>query len=238
MTEAAFPTYACPVRVLALDTSTELGSVACLVEGELRAEVSARVRARHGETLLTLVRQVLDHAKLDRRELDLVAVGLGPGSFTGTRVGVATAKGLSLALDVPLMGVVSLRAIARGAPGRWIAPVVDAHKGEVYAAVYERAEGGLEERLTPAHMAPDAAWQMLEALGQPLTLCGSGLTRYPDTFARTLDRTFDQPRAALIALEAMERFERDGPDDRASLEPLYVRPSDAKLPQSAGATEA
>ncbi|MCZ7683742.1 MAG: tRNA (adenosine(37)-N6)-threonylcarbamoyltransferase complex dimerization subunit type 1 TsaB [Sandaracinaceae bacterium] len=141
------------VRVLAMDTSTELGSVAVLESGELRAEVSARVRAKHGETLLPLIEQALAHASLERGAIDLIAVGIGPGSFTGTRIGVATAKGLAIALDRPLIGVVSLTAIARAAPGRWIAPVVDAHKGEVYLSVFERGV----ERLAPLHAPPAEA---------------------------------------------------------------------------------
>ena len=144
------------MRVLAIDTSTLLGSVACVVDGELRAEVSARVRARHGETVFTLLEQVLAHAEVERDALDLIACGLGPGSFTGTRVGVAAAKGLALALDKPLVGVSTLRALALAAPGEVLAPVVDAHKGEVFVGVYARTTAGLEERAASAHGDPAA----------------------------------------------------------------------------------
>lgn len=218
------------MRVLAVDTSTELGSVACLVEGDLRAEVSARVRLRHGETVFTLLSQVLAHAGLERTEIDLIACGIGPGSFTGTRVGVATAKGLSLAMDVPIVGVGSMRALARGVPARWVAPILDAHKGEVYAAVYERGDDGFVERLAPIHGPP---LEVVDALRRFPELClvGSGTRRYPAVFPAAMPRIFDAPRASLVALDALERFDREGPDDRAALEPLYVRSSDAKLPQ-------
>jgi tRNA threonylcarbamoyladenosine biosynthesis protein TsaB len=225
------------VRVLAVDTSTELGSVAVLVDGELRAEIAARVRARHGETLLPLIAQALDHAGLERDELDLLAVGVGPGSFTGTRIGVATAKGLAIALDRPLMGVVSLSAIARAMPGRRVVPIVDAHKGEVYLSVHEREGERVVETLAPIHAAPlEAARQVRAAIGsEPLVLGGSGLRRYPEIAgalapADVLPALWDAPRAAMIALEAEARFVAQGPDDRAALEPLYVRPSDAVLP--------
>lgn len=227
------------MRVLAIDTSTELGSVAVLVDGELRSEIGARVRARHGETLLPLIAQALEHAALARHDLDLLAVGIGPGSFTGTRIGVATAKGLAVALDRPLMGVVSLVAIARATPGRWIVPVVDAHKGEVYAAVFERDNrGALNERLAPMHAVPAEAASHVRAIvpaSETLVVAGSGVRRYPAELAalaphHVLPALFDAPRAAIIALAAEERFAAQGPDDRAALEPLYVRPSDAKLP--------
>ncbi len=215
------------MRVLAVDTSTELGSVACLVDGELRAEVSARVRARHGETLFILLEQALAHAGLGRSDFDLIGCGIGPGSFTGTRVGVAAAKGLSLATGVPIVGVASLRALARAASEEWVAPIVDAYKGEVYAAVYQRADEGLVERLAPIHGPP---LEVATALSRFPDLCrlGSGTRRYSSELPPSRPPIFDVPRASIVALEAIERFEREGPDERAELEPLYVRPSDAK----------
>lgn len=235
LTGARVQLTARPVRVLAMDTSTELGSVAVLIDGALAAEVGARVRARHGETLLPLVRGALDRAGLAVADVDLIAVGIGPGSFTGTRVGVATAKGLAVALDRPLVGVVSLAAIARGAPGAWVVPVVDAHKGEVYVAAYERVGAALEERMAPFHAPPAEAFEALRARvpREGAVLCGSGLRRYPehvDPALTVLPPLFDSPRAAIVALEAEERFRAAGADDRATLEPLYVRPSDAVLP--------
>lgn len=237
MTRARAQLTARRVRVLAMDTSTELGSVAVLVDGTLAVELSARVRARHGETLLPLIGAALDHAGLAREDVDLIAAGVGPGSFTGTRVGLATAKGLALALDRPLVGVVSLRAIARAAPGGWIVPVVDAHKGEVYAAVYERAGAALLERVAPFHAPPNEALASLRAVLPPegAVACGSGLRRYPEAVEGALailPPLFDVPRAAVVALEAEERFGAEGPDDRAALEPLYVRGADAVLPST------
>lgn len=223
------------VRVLAMDTSTDLGSVAVVIDGALAAELGAKVRARHGETLLPLIGAALDHAGLAREDVELIAVGVGPGSFTGTRIGLATAKGLALALDRPLVGVSSLRAIARAAPGAWVVPVVDAHKGEVYAAAYERAGASLVERLAPFHAVPSDALATLRAVVPPtgVVACGSGLRRYPDAVDPALELLpplFDAPRAAILALEAEERFAAHGPDDRAALEPLYVRGADAVLP--------
>lgn len=223
------------MRILAIDTSTELGSVAVCADGEILAEVSAKVRARHGETLLPLVAYALEHAAVERDAIDLIAVGIGPGSFTGTRIGVATAKGLAIALDRPIIGVVSLYAIARAAPGAWIAPAVDAHKGEVYVALYERRDGALIERLAPMHAFPADALALVRgaASSAAITGCGSGHRRYPEELGAAFEMLppiWDAPRASVLALIAEQRFRSEGPDDRATLEPLYLRPSDAKLP--------
>lgn len=220
------------MRVLAMDTSTFVGTVAVLRDGALLAEWSASVRATHGETLLPHVARALEQAGVSARELELIAVGIGPGSFTGTRIGMATAKGLALAEAKPVRGVSSLRVIAAGMPGELRAVAVDAQKGELYCALYA-FDGELRERIAPFHALPAEAAARLGAHG-PVWLAGDGAERYPE-FAANLRYTrapkyCDVPRAAVLAHEAWIDFERHGPSDLASLEPLYVRPSDAKLP--------
>jgi tRNA threonylcarbamoyladenosine biosynthesis protein TsaB len=232
--------------VLALDTSTFLGTVAVVRDGELLAEISASVRASHGETLLPHVQRALELANVKLGQVDLLAVGIGPGSFTGVRIGVASAKGLALAEQKPLVGVTSLRTLARGmgAADGLAVPVLVAHKGEVYCAAYGRDEQGeLVEELAPFHAAPAVAAQRLRATAQARTLwiAGDGLGRYRDAFvnplgkpARRAPRYCDYPRAACLAHEAERAFECRGADDLAALEPMYLRPSDAKLPGGVG----
>lgn len=129
--------------MLAFDTSTGVSAMAIVDQGLMRAELVAHAEARHGETLVPNLRRLLDGAGLGAAELDLVAVGTGPGSFTGLRIGIAAAKGLALAHRIPVVGVGSLRGLAAGAlsagfvePGEPVAVVADAHKREVFAAVY------------------------------------------------------------------------------------------------------
>jgi tRNA threonylcarbamoyladenosine biosynthesis protein TsaB len=231
------------MRVLALDTSTFVGTVAVLRDGALLAEWSASVRATHGETLLPHVARALEQAGVGARELDLIAVGIGPGSFTGVRIGVATGKGLALAEGKPLLGLSSLQVIAMGMPGGEVRAVaVDAHKGELYCALYA-LDGS--ELLAPFHALPaQAAARLREgAKGQPLWLAGDGAERYGESFTGALGPFVrapafcDVPRAACLAFAAAREFARNGPSDLAALEPLYVRPSDAKLPSPARAPE-
>ncbi|HEY6878514.1 MAG TPA: tRNA (adenosine(37)-N6)-threonylcarbamoyltransferase complex dimerization subunit type 1 TsaB [Polyangiales bacterium] len=223
------------MRVLALDTSTFVGTVAVLRDGALLAEWSASVRATHGETLLPHVARALEQAGMTARELDLIAVGIGPGSFTGVRIGVATAKGLALAEGKPLVGLSSLRVIAGGMSGGALRAVaIDAQKGELYCALYALGSDGLEERIAPFHAQPAEAATKLRSLG-PVWLAGDGVERYPE-FAAALGEFVrvpaycDVPRAAVLAYDAARELARRGASDLASLEPLYVRPSDAKLP--------
>ncbi|RLB54956.1 MAG: tRNA (adenosine(37)-N6)-threonylcarbamoyltransferase complex dimerization subunit type 1 TsaB [Deltaproteobacteria bacterium] len=232
--------------VLALDTSTPTGSVALLDDEALLAEASAEVKGRHGELLISTIAGVLEAARRTIREVELVAVGIGPGSFTGVRIGVATAKGLAFANGVPLVGVVSLQAMARGlganagdaAADALLVPLAHAHRGEVFGAVYRPSSEGLEEVLAPFHALPlDAARAVTDAAaGAPLLVTGDGYRLFREQFQGALgdatiaDESFDLPTGAAIGHEGRRAFLARGPDNPALLEPLYVRPSDAKLP--------
>lgn len=231
------------MHVLAIDSSTATGSVAVVSGGRTLAALSASVQARHGEVLLPYIEQVLSLCGLQFREVGLIAVGLGPGSFTGVRIGLATAKGLALSGGIPLVGVVSLRALARGlgpAPALAV-PLVDAHRGEVYGAVYRLGPDGIDgELLAPFHAPPAEALRTLADVigdGAPV-ICGDGARRYADVVRDVLGRravvaspAYDTPRATMIALEAITQHTLHGASDLASIEPMYVRPSDAKLPK-------
>jgi tRNA threonylcarbamoyladenosine biosynthesis protein TsaB len=231
------------MHVLAIDTSSHVGTVALLADGVLVAEWSARVRASHGESLLPYVAQVLEAGGIALSAVDLFAVGLGPGSFTGVRIGIATAKGLALAQQKPIVGVGSLRVMACAAalPGACVVTALDAYKTEVYGAAYAlRDDGALEERVAPFHAPPaEAGHRLRSALGAGrVTLVGNARDRYADTFTQALGEhlalgpVFEVPRAAFLAAEAARVFAREGASDLGALEPDYVRPSDAKLPGS------
>jgi tRNA threonylcarbamoyladenosine biosynthesis protein TsaB len=235
-----------PRHVLAFDTSTDLTSVAVCVEKsatersfEVLAELEHAAAERHAELLLPRVQACLAQAGLTLPEIALIGVGIGPGSFTGVRVGVATAKGLGLGLwGVQVRGVVSLEALALAARarGEWLAPLLDAFKGEVFGALYRATDAGLRLEVAPFHAPPERALAELTAAcaGQPLTLFGSGLRRYGADLslpagAHVLDPAFDLPRARTIAQLALAS---EGECDLAALAPLYVRDSDAQLPKT------
>lgn len=212
------------MRILALDTSTELGAVGVLVDGEVRVESATRVRAQHGEHLMPVVARSLAQGEVAKEDLDLIVVGIGPGSFTGTRIGVATAQGLSIALRCPVVGVLSMHAVARGAPSAGpLAVVMDAHRGEVFAAAFEPGPDRLE-RLAPLCAQPTDAAERLARSGVHAVV-GSGVRAYPSHFASpawtTLEPVYDFPRGGPLARLGELKFAREGADPR--LEPLYLR---------------
>ena len=232
--------------ILAIDTATLDASVALVTrEGQLRASRQARVTT-HSEALLGMIAAVLEEAGVRPDDLAAVACGAGPGSFTGLRIGLATAKGLCLAVGsasnpsgrrLPLLLVSSLQALARRAPasmqGALVVPCIDAFKSEVYVGFYrggdEPAPAG-----TPveAVLPPQQLIARLAALpaGSPLCIVGGGPVRYPEL--RALDALFVEggaPVADEVGRLAAMRLARGEADDLAAAVPRYIRPSEAEI---------
>jgi tRNA threonylcarbamoyladenosine biosynthesis protein TsaB len=231
-------------RMLAFDTSAGVTAVAVLEADRVVIEDSTPSEERHAETLLPRIEQCLERAGMGLSDLDSIAVGIGPGSFTGVRVGVATAKGLALATGKPLRGVVSLAALAvsvlecDSAPELLVAPILDAYKGEVFAALYRVSDAQTTLLLPPFHALPELAAERIASVAgdRAARVLGSGYRRYTDRIqlpaAIVLDAAWDSPHARHIAREARRLFAEEGPSDVAKLAPLYVRDSDAQLPKS------
>ncbi len=229
------------MRVLAIETSARAGLVA-LADDEEVVSVQDGGRAGHlAEWLLPAVEQGLEEAGWRRAQLDLVVVGLGPGSFTGLRVGLATAKGLAVVLGVPLVGVDSLQVLAAAAPeGTLVAPMRASSRVAVEAGLYRVLEGDRAE----VRMAPTggAVEQVLEALGraaggEPIAFLGEGARRHEAVIravmpeAAWLEPARDVPRAGLLVRCGLRRWRQEGAADPLTLEPCYVRPVDAEPPK-------
>ena len=172
------------MNLLAIETATECCSVALLCGERIvaRSELAPR---RHAELLLPMCDQVLAEAGLARRALDALAVGRGPGAFTGMRLAVSAAQGIALALDIPIVPVSSLAALAMQAPGDGadVLAVIDARMGEIYAGVFRRTPDRVE--LLGSETVGRAT-----ALEVPTThaldVIGSGWSSYRDTIAARL----------------------------------------------------
>lgn len=231
-------------RILAIDTATRVQAVA-LLDGEKLCEHRVqRVAYNHGSSLLKNVDGLLDGCPFELHEVDLFAVGLGPGSFTGLRVGLATAKALSRAVERPIVGVSSLAAIAytpaRTCPQATILAAMDARRREVYAGAYRWEEDTLTEVLEDRAAPPDD-WigQVSKGLTGPFVQVGDGVEKYDvlrDWDAPTLRRLpgdLAAPSAIGVARLGRALAMREGVADRTQLEPNYIRPSDAVLPAKA-----
>ncbi len=233
------------MRVLAFDTSSPVMSVAVLDNETLVAEMQIEGQSSHAERLLKLTEQVLARGALSFANIDLVAVGLGPGLFTGTRVGVATAKGLVYAARKPIVGVCSLEVLAMNVAkdDRVIMPMTNAYKGEVYAALYRAyadKPGQLVEVMAPFHATPtDAARSVSTVVDvSRLHVLGSGARTHASDLPelkRALVYSVEDEivHASALARCALKRFQAKGGAELHSLEPAYVRPPDAQLPKHA-----
>jgi tRNA threonylcarbamoyladenosine biosynthesis protein TsaB len=220
------------MRVLAVETSSLAGGVALLDDDRLVAEYVLDVRVTHSERLMSAVDRVLIDARWTPRELNGLAVAVGPGSFTGLRIAVSTVKGLALALDLPIAAVPTLDAMAAALP--WVSlpvcPVLDARKGEVYASRY-RWDGDLMRREWEyLALAPEA---LSARLAEPTLVVGDGAEHILSPHARRLPAPQRLPSPASVGALGLERLRRGETVAAAALAPLYLRPSEAELKRRA-----
>ncbi|RMG87963.1 MAG: tRNA (adenosine(37)-N6)-threonylcarbamoyltransferase complex dimerization subunit type 1 TsaB [Candidatus Dadabacteria bacterium] len=221
--------------VLGIDTADRTAGVAVVVEGALACEVVVATGPRQSRRLTALIEEALAEAGVRRDELAAVAVTAGPGGFTGVRVGVAAAKGLALALGIPVVGVSTLEALA-GRMGPWpgvVAPVLDAKKRQVYAGAWDGLTG--EPLVPPAAWDPGAFARAVADLGRPAVFLGGGVTPYREVFREALgERYHEAPpehgtvppgRVALLGWARWQRGEAVPPE---TLVPTYLRRSEAE----------
>jgi tRNA threonylcarbamoyladenosine biosynthesis protein TsaB len=215
------------VRVLGIETSTRRGSVALLEDGRAVFSLHHEKQNAHAETLLPLVERVLAQTGSVRSSLDRLAVGVGPGSFTGLRVGIALAQGMALGLDRPLVGIGSLRAIASGAPAddRRVRVVsLDARRDELFVAAYG-ADGS--ELLAPCAVGRSvAAAHVAKVLGGvPALGLGELAGALGELVVPLAREDLDLPHASWVAV-----LGADADPVTALAEPNYVRGPGATLP--------
>ena len=221
--------------ILALDTATLVSGVAVANEERLLAELTTETRLTHSETLMPHIDEVLALAGVTKGELEAVAVSIGPGSFTGLRIGLATAKALAYALKLPLVPVPTLEAMAARfpVPGVKVCALMDAQKGNVYRAVYEWCDGGPKE-LKPLTVMPlSEAVAACAAEGAPVVLTGDIVHKRAAKLilpegVYAAPPAMVMPRAAETAFLGLKRLARGETGNVMNLEPLYVRRSEAE----------
>ena len=219
--------------VLAFDTAQ--GALSAAIhdgEGVLASAFELRARG-HAEELLPMIETVLAESALGFGDLDALAVTIGPGTFTGLRVGLAAARGIALAQGLPLVGITTLEAVAgdvAAEPDEAIVAAFDARRGEIYLQAFDAALVPLTEPMLVAvaeasrHLPPH----------RKLLLVGTGATLLDEAlhgFVRRLADAPAQPRAETVAWLAGRRLEAEGREAfRRAPAPLYIRAPDAKLP--------
>ncbi|MBI5365628.1 MAG: tRNA (adenosine(37)-N6)-threonylcarbamoyltransferase complex dimerization subunit type 1 TsaB [Planctomycetes bacterium] len=227
------------MRIAGLETSGALGSVALADDERIVAERAFEKGLVHGRELLPSLRDLLAAAGWALADLDLIAVSCGPGSYTGVRVGVATAKTLAWSLGIDLVGVPSLDALALLAPadaGTWLCPVVDARWQQVYAALYRRdpdRPDGSPLWTRSGDLLALRPEELAARLPADVFLFGDGLDRWRAAFERPGVRfgpaTLRHARAADVARLGGAARRAGRTDDPFALVPLYLRPTEAEV---------
>ena len=227
------------MSILSIDTSSQVSSVAVLSAERVAAEISMQGALTHSETLMPHIETALRMARVEKSELEGIAVSIGPGSFTGLRIGLASAKMMAYALHIPLIVVPTLEALAHHyiCEGVRLVPMMDAQKGNVYAQefVWEAGPDGL--RLSEKHalsiLPLTEVIAGLENAEQPVILLGDAMQK-KTTLAlpanvRLAPIHARMPRAACVGLAALTRLARGEMDDPMTAAPLYLRRSEAEV---------
>ncbi len=221
------------MKILAADTTTPINTVALCENGHILAETGSACGRAHSERLLTTVDWVLEEAGLKLADLDALAISVGPGSFTGIRVGTATWKGLALGARLPLIPVPTLDAMSHlGAfQSGLVCTMLDAKMREVFAAAY-RFDNGKRTKLTKDWVCKVETF--LEELDGPALFLGDGAVRYRERIvaaspkAAFASEICGLPRASTVAIEAADLVARGVCTDPAAVTPVYLRKSQAE----------
>jgi tRNA threonylcarbamoyladenosine biosynthesis protein TsaB len=229
------------VNIVAIETATENFGVAVRTAAGVQAEFSLAGRRRHVESLTPALTHLLAQVELDPGDIDVVAVDLGPGLFTGLRVGVSTAKGLAQALGLGVVGLSSLDVLVDAAAGLGhrglVLSAVDARRGEVFATLRDVtiSDGPPVEILAPALFAPDAlAGALADLGGQPVLAVGDGAQRYADVLGAVdgvtcVTGALSAPPASTLLGLALALIDRgDVPVPAQDVVPIYMREADAR----------
>jgi tRNA threonylcarbamoyladenosine biosynthesis protein TsaB len=224
------------VLILGIDTATP--QVGCAIgghEGVISSFSSAKGK-RHTETLVPAIDFICRQAHVELDEIGAIAVDVGPGLFTGMRVGVATAKAMASALRVPMVGVSSLDLLAF--PLRWshrrIVSVVDARRGEVFYASYRQVPGGVQRLSDPQVGTPEQLCNEIQATGEECLAVGDGARRYADELIDLIkveiaDAGLAYPSPTSLVQLAHARALREDFVKPWELQPVYLRKADAEI---------
>jgi len=221
--------------ILAVDTTTFAGSVALLDKKGLLAEVNLESPFTHSEKLLPAIQFVLEVNRLEINNIDGFALAVGPGSFTGIRIGLSTIKSLSYASGKPVAPVSTLKALAlklRYPQNRLISPLLDAKKGQIYASLFESKKQQLKELVPQGAYTPDKFFSLLPS-HRVIHFIGNGVEAYKEKiFHYFKDKARLSPRTLFIGYEiglsGYDILRKKKGVDYQKIEPLYFRKSQAE----------
>ena len=225
------------MRILAIDSSGMTATAAVLDDDKLLAEYTIDYKKTHSQTLVPMLDEIKRMTDLDLGSLDAIAVAKGPGSFTGLRIGSATAKGLGLALDKPIVPVSTLEGLAMNAWGYdgLVCPIMDARRDQVYIGIYRFEKGSLETVMEDTAESVDDLIVKLNELNEKVLFLGDGVPVFKDTIDKDLKvfheyapAHMSRQRAGALAVLAARYFSQGRIESAADHRPEYLRPSQAE----------
>ena len=232
------------MKILALDSSGLVASVAVVEDDILVAEYTMNYKKTHSQTLLPMLDQVKKAISLDLNSIDAIAVAAGPGSFTGLRIGSATAKGLGLALDKPLIGVPTVDALAYNlydtAPDTLICPIMDARRKQVYTGLYCFENHALKILKKQDALPMTQLIEELNKTGKSVIFLGDGVPVYRELIEPSCCDPYsfapahvNKQRAAAVAALAQIYYKEGKTESAADHQPDYLRVSQAERERAA-----
>lgn len=225
------------MKILALDSSGLVASVALLENDNLVAEFTVNNKKTHSQTLLPMLDEVVNAAGIELDAVDAIAIAAGPGSFTGLRIGAATVKGLSLALDKPVVPVPTLEGLAYNFWGsdRLICPIMDARRKQVYTGIYRYEDHRLMTVKDQMAVGIEELLSMLNEMGEAVTFLGDGVPVFKDIIADKLTVPFSfapahlsRQRAGAVGALGVLYYKEGRTETAAEHKPDYLRVSQAE----------
>ena len=228
------------MKILGIDTTGQTASAALVEYDKLIAEFTLNYKLTHSQTIMPMIAEIMERTETDKADIDYIACASGPGSFTGLRIGAATAKGLALSMGKPLVAVPTLDALAYNVfeAGKFICPIMDARRNQVYAAFYEWEDGKLE-RLTD-YMAEsiENIIDLAEQFGGEAIFLGDGVPVHRERLEENPGFSFapaycNMQRAATGATLGQELARQDMAKPSDEFELIYLRKSQAEREREA-----
>lgn len=225
------------MKILGIDSSSLVASVAVVTDDILTAEYTVDFKKTHSQTLLPMIDEVVTMLGMDLHEIDAIAVSGGPGSFTGLRIGSATAKGLGLALEKPLIHVPTVDAMAYNLWGSdaLICPIMDARRKQVYTGIYRYEDHRLVTVKDQMAVGIEELLSMLNEMGETVTFLGDGVPVFKDIIADKLEVPFSfapshlsRQRAGAVGALGILYYKEGRTETAAEHKPDYLRVSQAE----------
>lgn len=225
------------MKLLAIDSSGLVASVAIVTEDAMLAEYTVNYKKTHSQTLLPMLAEIVKMVDINMSEIDAIAVAAGPGSFTGLRIGSATAKGLGLALDKPLISVPTLEGLAYNLFGydRLICPMLDARRSQVYTGLYEFVGNELIAVKQQTAVAVRDIVEEINRLGRRVIFVGDGIKVYKQLIEEEIKVEYayapihlNLQRAGAIGALGISYYKNDKYEKAAEHAPIYLRLSQAE----------